>query len=508
MLLQAHTKYGTVRGCATDVEDVAVFRGIPYAAPPVGENRWRAPQPLLPWDGVRDCCQYSPACFQSVYPPENFYRQEFYEHRFHRYPPDFSEDCLYLNIWTPAGSAEEKLPVMVWIHGGGYKQGYGSEPRSNGEVLAGKGVIVVSFNYRLNIFGFFGHPELAAEQDGHCGNYAIMDQIAALDWVRENIAAFGGDPDNITLFGHSSGSFSVQALSVIPMTKGKVRRAIMQSGALSNVGTYGWRFLSQQMLEDNGQAFMRFTKKVTLSQLRSMPAEELLQAYTCYVQGEGGDFCYPCLDGFVYKKHPADSFAKGEAHIESLIAGATLHETKARPVISNVTMENYKEIISQFPHPDFHLMTLAEVKTDAEAGHLANLMFAWYVNGGTLAMCEHMARVSHKRVYSYSFQRKLPGRDAPGMFHSACIWYAFGNLHNCRRPFTEADFKLEKTMVEYWTNFAKTGDPNSVDLPLWDPYTSQKPYSMILDVDAIHMADITLQEPSFALLRNKLVEKE
>ncbi len=212
MILGTRTKYGQVEGVATETKGVALFRGIPYARPPVGKYRWREPEPPDAWEGVRKCEFYGPACIQPEREKEDFYRKEFYQHRFHRYPPLWGEDCLYLNIWTPAETSDDGLPVMIWIHGGGYRQGYSHEPRTNGEAMARSGIVVVSVNYRLNIFGFFAHPALSKEQKGHSGNYGILDQAAALKWVRENIREFGGDPDNVTIFGESGGGRTVGRL--------------------------------------------------------------------------------------------------------------------------------------------------------------------------------------------------------------------------------------------------------------------------------------------------------
>lgn len=510
MLLQVKTQAGLVRGVPTDVEGLAVFRGIPYASPPVGDNRWRAPQPVEPWEGVRDCTTYGPACVQPERGEGNFYGKEFYSHRFHRYPLAWSEDCLYLNIWTPAQTDTDKLPVFVWIHGGGYTQGYSHEPRSNGEVLASKGMVVVSINYRLNIFGFFGHPELVAEQGGHCGNYAIMDQAAALHWIQDNIAVFGGDPENITVAGQSAGSFSVEALAVTPLAKGTFRRAIMQSGAMGSPWPDGssWFFVHQKDVEEKGTSFMAFAGKKSLAELRAMPTGELNKAYLAFVADKKEDFNNLCADGYVLTRNPGDMFACGEENIEELLIGATSKESKITPTIPGVNLKNYKQIIDGLPSCDFSLMAQAKVDTDEDASALVNSWFAWYMNGSSLGLCEHMNRVSNKKVYCYSFRREVPGSDRPGPFHSACIWYMFGNLHNARRPFTEEDFTLEETMVGYWSNFAKYGDPNGNGLPEWRAYTVARPDCMVLDVGGGRMEKATAVNPSFALLRDALVKKE
>ncbi len=505
MIYEAMTNYGMVRGVQSVAESIVEFRGVPYAAAPVGEYRWREPMPPLPWKGVRECSQYGPIAVQTKRAEDNFYRKEFYEHRFHAYPPLMSEDCLYLNIWTPAKTPEDKLPVFVWIHGGAYTQGYSHESRSNGEVMASQGIVVVSINYRLNIFGFFGHPGLAAEQGGHCGNYATLDQAAAIGWIRENIAAFGGDPDRITIAGQSAGSFAVQALSVIPQTKGMVRRGIMQSGAFALTGQTGWFYKSQRFVEENGARFMEAAGKKSLAELRAMSTQELMDAYVAWVGAGNPDFNFPCEDGYVYHKNPLAAFAAGEAHIEALLAGATSRESMIMPWAPGVTKENYKEMVQKLD-PEFAPMAEICVADDADAERVFNSWFAWYMNNGSLALCDFMDHVSHKKAYSYSFQREVPGSDQPGPFHSACIWYMFGNLHNCSRPFTEADFELEHHMNQYWANFTKTGDPNGEGLPLWEPYTHESRKTMILDADAYQMEDLSAARKDYYHLRDQLVK--
>ena len=221
MLLTVNTKYGTVQGVACDAKGVAAYKGIPYAKPPIGDLRWQAPQKPDSWEGVRLCDTFGSPCMQTLRPEGNFYRTEFYTHKFHPYPPKWGEDCLYLNIWTAAENQKAGLPVMVWIHGGGFTQGYGHEPRYDGQTLASNGVILVSINYRLNIFGFFGCKALT-EESARSGNYGILDQLAAIEWIKENIEAFGGNPNNITIFGQSAGAISVQTIAASPLAAGKV----------------------------------------------------------------------------------------------------------------------------------------------------------------------------------------------------------------------------------------------------------------------------------------------
>ena len=505
MLYNVKTKYGLVRGVQTTVENIVEFRGIPYAKPPVGEYRWRPPEEPVPWVGVRECSQYGHASVQPNRAEGNFYLREFYQHRFHKYPLDWSEDCLYLNIWTPAETPADKLPVFVWIHGGGYTQGYSHESRSNGEVMASNGIVVVSINYRLNIWGFFGHPELAAEQGGSCGNYSAQDQAAAIKWIYENIAGFGGDPENITIAGQSAGGFSVQNMSVTPLTKGMVKKTIMQSGTIGG-DDYEWFFTSQDEVEKNGLNFQKFAGCANLAELRALSTDELFSFYLKYVAEGNPNFNTNCLDHKVFMKNPFESFAAGEEHVESVIAGATSTETQIMPFNSSLTKDNLKGFLAGVG-PQLALMNEIEIQNDEDAVKIGNTWFAWYMNNASIALTDVMARHG-KKAYSYSFAREVPGKDNPGPFHSACIWYMFGNLHNVQRPFTEGDFELEYNMNQYWANFAKTDNPNAEGLPEWKPVEAGNPLSIVLDVDDFEMKDYFADKaPGYNRLYQELVSK-
>ncbi len=452
------TRYGKLRGIQTVVENVAEFRGVPYAQAPVGDWRWRAPREPLSWDGVRDSSRYAPGCWQPERPKGSFYREEFYTHRFHSYPLKWSEDCLYLNIWTPAKTPGDRLPVFVWIHGGGYTQGYSHEPRSNGEMQASNGLVVVSLNYRLNIFGFFAHPELAGEQGGHCGNYAILDQAAALKWIHENIEAFGGDPDNITICGQSAGSVFVQCLSVMEQTKGLFRRAIMQSGTLLSLQHFTRSYKSLEDAEKTGLLFADFAGKKNLKELREIPADKLLDLFSRFRSATGLIISAFCEDGAVFKENPGLTFMKGGYHIDSLIAGSTEWETKLMPVVQSPSKA-------------------------------VSYPFAYNLLNTVPVLCGRLG-LDGKCGYWYNFQRKVPGKDDPGAFHSADIWYAFGNLHKRQRPWTDDDFELERLISRYWANFARNGDPNGEGLPRWDPCTLENVKGMAFDAGKNTMTDL------------------
>ena len=489
MLCSVTTKYGKLRGVPTVAENIAEFRGIPYAQAPVGDWRWRAPREPLPWTGERDCGRYAPGCWQPERPVSSFYRKEFYTHRFHKYPLPWSEDCLYLNVWTPAETAEDRLPVLVWIHGGGYTHGYSHESRSNGEVLAGGGLVVVSLNYRLNIFGFFAHPALAEEQNGHCGNYALMDQAAALKWIHENIAAFGGDPENITIYGQSAGSYSVQCLSVMEMAKGTFRRAIMQSGTALSLQHFSRLYKPQKEAESIGLRFMEFAGKKTLKELREIPADELLRLYVSFRGSTGININTFCEDGYVFTDNPGHKFLRGDCHIDGLIAGSTEWETQLTPGIAGVTKENYAEKVREKINAGDQLMAQIRVMDDEDASRTIRSWFAYDLLNTAPVLCGRLG-MDGKNGYWYNFQREVPGADRPGTFHSADIWYAFGNLYKRERPWTDDDYAISRLMNRYWINFAKTGDPNGDGLPRWDPCTIKNVKGMAFDAGKNVMTDL------------------
>ena len=309
------TKAGVVEGAAEPEGSVRAFRGIPFAAPPVGELRWREPQPAAPWPGVRKSVEFGPRCIQGRIFDDMVFRDE----------P--SEDCLYLNVWTPARSAAGKLPVMVWIHGGGFQAGSASEPRQDGGRLARKGVVVVGINYRLGVFGFFAHPALTKESGhGASGNYGLMDQVAALRWVRDNIAAFGGDPGNVTIFGESAGSFAVSALVASPLARGLFHRAIGESGAY--LGKHALDPKTLGASEETGARFAASIGAASLADLRAKPADEVLKSALGFQP-----WFAPTVDGHVLPKNPNDIYAAGEQARVPLLAGSNADEVRAGVVL-------------------------------------------------------------------------------------------------------------------------------------------------------------------------------
>lgn len=440
-LQEVKTRYGILSG--VQASGYTVFKGVPYAKPPVGELRLRAPQPPESWEGVRQADKFGPCSIQGANNGEDFYGKEFYSDPAYRY--ESSEDCLYLNIWTPAGSEDEKLPVALWIHGGGYGGGNGGEMEFDGAAFCRNGVILVTINYRLGLLGFMAHPWLTAESEEHIsGNYGILDQIQALKWVHENIAAFGGDPDNITVFGQSAGCMSAQTLASSPLTRGLISKMILQS-----CGGYHGSLLVDRTLQEaeaQGVEITTLGQIESLEQLRSLPAEQFLMLGGVYMAA-------------LFQK-VKEGKAKFELPLGPIIDGYMLpkgyHQT-----IDDGDIADIPYIIGSCRN-DF--VKPADENTDPNAKRLLQ---------GSINFAQKLDELGQKQVYVYRFDRQLPGDDM-GAFHSSELWYMFGTLDRCWRPLTEDDRKLSEEMIAYWTNFCKTGNPNGEGLPEWKPCTKEE----------------------------------
>lgn len=432
---------GKIIGVPTDAGRAVVYKGIPYAAPPVGDLRWRKPQPAEPWQGVRECSEFGPASMQGDQDKRSFYYREF----FSAGDPERSEDCLYLNVWTPANvRPSAKLPVMLWIHGGAFSGGFGHEMEFDGEAFARREVILVTINYRLGMCGFMAHPLLAAENGGKgSGNYGLFDQLAALQWVRRNIRAFGGDPDNITVFGQSAGACSVQALISSPLTEGLISKAIIQSGGGLNGPLAA---MPRANLEKTGEALWNSAGMTTLEEMRACPPERFGEIVSAYGKSTGR---------YV---HPYWVTVDGELLTRPLHEAALAGEELDIPYMIGYNKNDMSP----------------EVMKDAA------------VNWSLL-----LEKQGRTPAYVYAFTRDMPfypdelrmeGDEHTGAFHSAELWYVFGTLGRSKRQFTEADYDLSERMVAYWTNFAKSGDPNGGGLPAWKPCTDAERHIQILDV--------------------------
>ena len=460
------TDRGSVQGTLSSDGQVRRFLGIPYAAPPVGPLRWKPPQPAAAWDGVRSATTFGPRCMQTHLYPDMVFRDS-----------GPSEDCLTLNVWAPAGKNTAPLPVMVWIYGGGFVTGGTSEARQDGEHLARKGVIVVSMNYRLGIFGFFALPSLAAESPNHsAGNYGLMDQVAAFEWVRRNIAAFGGDPAKVTKFGESAGSISVSAQMASPLSKGLFAGAIGESGgALTGPGL---TFLSLPASEQRCQQFAESAfKNADLNFLRTVSAADLLKASGTVSHSE--DVFWPNVDGeFLPESVPAIYAAGNQAHVP-LLAGWNKDEGDLADLgqSGKPTPDSLRAIaVSRFGAraPDF--LKAYAASNDAEALRVSE-DFAGdaFIAYATWQWLEAQVKTGNAPVYRYRFDLGSPGDPfhpaAIGVFHSDDIEYVFGTLDSRQgAKWRPEDYKLSELMQTYWTNFAKTGDPNGAGLPAWPGY--------------------------------------
>jgi para-nitrobenzyl esterase len=470
--LQVKTDKGVVEGAYTTDQKVIAFKGIPYAKPPVGNLRWQPPMPSEKWEGVRPTKDFGSHCYQGVTYSDMVFRD-----------PGPSEDCLTLNVWTPSGAAPGSLPVMVWIYGGGFIAGGTSEARQDGQFLAHRNVVIVSMNYRLGVFGFFAHPELTAESPRHAsGNYGFMDQTAALEWVKANIASFGGNPNNITLFGESAGSFSVSTLMASPVSKNLFQKAIGESGGAFS--RPGHEYMSRGTVEYNCQEFARLAfHTAALSDLRKFSGDQISAAAMERHFSPGPD-----VDGYFLPISVPQIYAAGrQAHIP-LLAGWNADEARAQAV--NADPKITVAVLQQEAQKDFGAATAEFLKyypasNDTEALQSASDYYSdRFISYTTWRWLEaHVQTGGGIPVYRYRFDLGSPGDKNHSAdikaFHSDDIEYVFGTLDS--RPeakWRPEDRKLSDQIGSYWTNFALTGDPNggatssSSDLPKWPTYNA------------------------------------
>ena len=477
MLRSTRTENGLVRGIQGTDARITVYKGIPFAAPPVGELRWRAPQPAADWDGTRDCLEFMPIAMQRV-PGTNPFGGAFYGREWHvdtDVPMD--EDCLYLNIWTNARTGKEKMPVMVWIYGGGLQEGYPWEMEFDGERIASRGVILVSVNYRVNVFGFMTHPEIIADSpDGLVANWGYLDQKAGIDWVRRNIAYFGGDPDNVTIFGQSAGGGSVLAHVNSPMARGAFSRAIVQSGGgvrIKQPSHVMIPFLDLTDLAAQGEAFFDFIGARNLAEAKAIDGKTIMDK-----QIQFDKHWNATIDGKYVIEDASVSVLNGHQAKIPIMIGSTRGDFLTVPPSDDI--ETWAE--SNIPGIAGDYCRMAREK--AAAGGIS-LKEAATVNSTDLnarLFCETVAEQGGPPVFNYSFGPEIPGDNA-GAFHSSDLWFEFETLAKCWRPFKGKHYDLARQMCNYWTNFAKNGDPNGLDadgtpMPVWQPYTLESPLAM------------------------------
>ena len=444
---------GKIQGVNADIKGVYVYRGIPYAAAPLGDLRWKEPQPVEAWEGVRLCDKFGHPSYQTVHYPGRYTTEWGYGDE-----APYSEDCLYLNVWTKApGQVDKKLPVAFWIHGGGYREGWGSEPEFDGQEFANKDVVLVSFNYRLGVFGFLCHPELSAESPhGVSGNYGILDQIAALKWVRENIAQFGGDPDNITIIGQSAGAGSVRTLAESPLTEGMFTKAIFMSGGglnkNPNTPVIGPSSSSLAVAEQQSKAVLDWAGLTDLKKMRAASTEVL--------------FALSNIKNMVESPTPA------EGGMPAMMRGMFAPGITGQPVVDGYvsTMGFDQAALSDKLH-----------KVPYMCGYTLNDMGD--MSASLADFCLNREELGDV-AYAYEFARPLPDDGSQpnvltGAFHSSDLWYVFKSLKHCWRPWTQGDWDLAEKMISCWSNFVKTGEPGLG----WEPYTAANPKFMIFKLD-------------------------
>jgi para-nitrobenzyl esterase len=463
------TEAGLVSGTKNQSGDITVFRGIPFAAPPVGELRWKPPQPVEPWSGVRKANTFGPSPMQNEPAPFSMWSEEFL---IPKEPID--EDCLYLNVWTGANDTAGKRPVLVWIYGGGFTSGGSGVPIYDGEAMAEKGVVFVSINYRVGIFGFFAHPALTQESVHNAsGNYGLMDQIAALEWVQENIAAFGGDPDHVTIAGQSAGSMSVNCLVASPLAEGLFQQAIAHSGA-----SFSRRSAMLKQAEEEGERVTESLGVSSLTALRDLPADTLMKASSS-LRG-------PVIDGYVLPDHIVDIFTQGKQNKVALLTGWNEDEGLLFGPIKNAkdfrqqAEEQYgadaKEFLSYYPATDDSVAADSQLKVSRDM-IFGTQNYTW-------------ANVQSEQglpVYVYRFTRKVPATGEYvkyGAFHTGEVPYAYDNLSFVDRPWEQTDHQLADTMSSFWANFIKSGDPNGRSLPTWPEYNLRDKEIMVFGKEA------------------------
>ena len=470
---ETEIKTGKLRGVAAGNPQIVVYKGIPYAEAPVGKLRWKPPVPKKPWNGVFDAVRYGNICPQMLPGKETFYYREFFSCEQDEVQ---SEDCLQLNVWTPAETKEERLPVLVFIHGGGFQTNYSFAPQFDGEQMASHGIVVVTINYRVGIFGFLSHPDLMKEAyDGRTGNYGLMDQILALQWVRENIEAFGGDPRRISISGGSAGAESVMLLCLSNVTRGWISGAVMQSAPLLE-----HRFSMEKAAED-GKHFLERIGYSSIEAARAESAEVLKQFGPDLDKGDSL-FLVPCVDGVILEDIPLELLKKGYQHDIPYIVGSTDGEARSMRNRFFETPESIEKKLkkSYGKYSEEYRKSVAYLTQKEAYEFQLNHGFTEDLYTYCLTWCELQRKDRTKPTYLYRFKRKLPGDDN-GAFHACEHWYVFQNLHHCWRPFEGCDYELAEKIATYWSNFVKTGDPNGKELPEWIPYDKMHKEQMILD---------------------------
>lgn len=499
---QVKTNDGILEG--TNESGIKVFKGIAFAAPPVGDLRWKAPQPVQKWDGVKEAKEFGPNPMQeNIFGDMNFGTSK------------MSEDCLYLNIWTPSKTMDEKLPVFIYFNGGGLMAGSGSEPRYAGQAMARKGIVSITANYREGIFGFFTHPQLSKETTYKgSGNYGFLDQAAAIKWVKENVAAFGGDPDRITIMGESAGSMSVSALMVSPLTKNLIHQAMGSSGSV--IGSRG--VLTLKEAEANGVELAKKMGYKNIKDLRNVPAEELMKlAAIKSVPGYN-------IDGYFFTEQPIETYKKGEQAQVACLIGNNSSEMVPAYILKGkpATIENLKAVVeSTFKTSADNILPLYGINTDADIMKLPGYQLAgdMFIAYSTWKWLDMLKKTGSQPVYRYIYCHPRPDmvmkdktaglaggvqdkKDAapapkiPGAIHSADIEYSMGNLPtNTVFAWNADDYAVSDIFINFFANFIKTGNPNGLGLPEWTPTNGQVVSPVMqIDVNSYQKADPKMEK--------------
>jgi para-nitrobenzyl esterase len=466
------TQTGRVSGVANEDGSVTTFKGIPFAAPPVGPLRWRAPQPVAPWSGIRKADRFGASCMQGPNTPFGPWTREY------MYVTPASEDCLFLNVWTPTPVSTANLPVLVYIYGGAFTSGSGDVPIYDGESLAKTGMVVVTFNYRVGPFGFLAHPDLTAESTHHAsGNYGLMDQIAALHWVNDNIRGFGGDPSRVAIAGQSAGAMSVQDLLASPLAKGLFHAAIADSG----IGGRGVPVRTLVEAEKAGAAFAAAKNAGSIAALRALPAADLIAKPT-----PGLQFA-PVVDGWVVPDQPMMlTTTAGRDNDVPVITGFQADDFRMGGG-PPVTVEKFKERAhAMFGSMADEFLKLYPAENDAQAEQSEAASARDRARSGMYLWAGKRAATHKAAVYIYYFDRAIPWPAHPefGAFHSGELPYTFGNLKVLDRPWESVDTTIAHMMMTYWKSIAAAGNPNSASVPRWDPVTPSRRSVMRLGADS------------------------
>ena len=465
-----HVQGGDLEGAATG--EVLAFKGIPFAAPPVGDLRWRPPQPAKPWTGVRPALSYAPGCMQVIVRTQPPWTEEFMPQG------ERSEDCLYLNVWTPKAHAKSSapIPVYLFIHGGAFNQGSTSVAVYDGAPLAAKGVVVVTLQYRLGVYGFLAHPELTAESPDHAsGNYGLLDCLAALRWIKVNIASFGGDPARVTVGGQSAGASAVHDLLASPLARGLVAGAIAESGSALSPPVP-----SLATAEVQGQAFASARGASTIAALRALPPEKLLPA-----AGDPTTFRFaPVIDGWSLPEDPIAAIAAGHTLDVPILTGMQADEGSSSATYGHSSVAQLGQISEKMYGANAsRFAALYPFPTDADAASVSKIAARDRGLASMYLWASITASHNHSPVFTYYWAHALPWPERPefAAFHSSEVPYVLGNLDVMHRPFTADDRAISADAMQLWANFIRTGDPNTGLAQLWPPFNAAHPQTLEIE---------------------------